>query len=410
MNHIELSIQIAVNEGISLAEVISDANDGIGVGDERWRMLWREPMQSEQLGAIENLVARHQPCKNVLIIGIGGSALGTKALHQALGGQSHTNVFVLDNIDPHTFIKTVDAIKANDEECADTVVVVISKSGGTTEMSALLMATQNVLPSATYIAITGESGCLRTHAIEQGWDTLLVPEGVGGRFSVLSPVGLFPIALCGINIRSLLEGATQMDDRCIELNNNPAGELAAALVSAMQDGKSVQVMMPYCDRLVQLSNWYVQLWAESLGKVNTDGVRVGPTPMTALGATDQHSMLQLWREGPTDKVIGFLEVAHEQDVELGNTPLASSQSWLCGQTLGSLLNTQRIATEQAVRNAEQGTWTLTMPEVNANSIGQFIALWQDTVAIAGRLMHLNPYNQPGVEFGKELTKNALTEE
>ena len=188
---------------------------------------------------------------------------------------------------------------------------------------------------------------------------------------------------------------------------NPAAELASGLVSAINGGQTTHVMMPYCDRLIPFAHWYVQLWAESLGKVDVHGKRVGPSPVAAIGATDQHSMLQLWREGPTDKVIGFLKVQQTPDAPLGDSPLGSSQSWLCGQTLGSLLSEECIATEKAVQDAGQATWTMTFPELTPFYLGQAIALWQDTVAIAGRLMQVNPYDQPGVEFGKQLTRDAL---
>ena len=404
MNTIELHFHFDIHEPSSLASVIQSANEGSGKGDERWRALWQEPMQSEHISEISSLVSSLQPYKNVLVLGIGGSALGTKALYNALRDDDSTNLLVLDNIDPHTFNSTVPHL-SNDSQ---TVVVVISKSGGTAEIGALLMATQKALPDASYVAVTGESGELQKFANENNWPTLPVPDGVGGRFSVLSPVGLFPLALCGIAIQPLLEGAREMDELCQTTENNPAGNLANALISAMHEGHNIQVMMPYCDRLVKLAEWYVQLWAESLGKITSSGTRVGPSPMTALGATDQHSMLQLWREGPADKVIGFIELQETVDVQLGEKPLTDSLSWLCGTSMASLLGAQLHATEQAVREAGQKTWSLQMQSLNGHSLGQFIALWQITVAIAGRLLDVNPYDQPGVELGKLLTKKAYT--
>jgi glucose-6-phosphate isomerase len=118
-------------------------------------------------------------------------------------------------------------------------------------------------------------------------------------------------------------------------------------------------------------------------------------------------MLQLWREGPIDKVIGFVDVSDNSDIQLGKHALGDSQSWLAGQSLRSLLQAERAATEKAVQDAGQATWAMTLPALDAHSIGQFIALWQVTVAFAGRLMNLNPYDQPGVELGKEFTRNAF---
>jgi glucose-6-phosphate isomerase len=407
MENIELTLHISHERSSHIEECISEANAEAGKGDERWRNLWRSPMQDVHLQDVTALVQSLLPCKNLLVIGIGGSALGTRALHSALCCEDSPAFFVLDNIDPTTFQDTIKLIQSNDPDLSSTVVTVISKSGETPEISALCMATQAALPDATYVAITGEKGALREHARKHGWDCLPVPDGVGGRFSVLSPVGLFPVAMCGVDIQELLRGAEKMDDRCMQLKNNPAAELADGLVSAINEGHSIHVMMPYCNNLIQFAHWYVQLWAESLGKKDIHGNRVGPTPIAAIGATDQHSMLQLWREGPADKIIGFLTVSQLPEIPLGNESLGTSQAWLCGETLGSLLSAEQIATERAVKDARQGTWTLTLPNLSPFYIGQFIALWQDTVAIAGRLLQVNPYNQPGVEYGKKLTRNAF---
>ncbi|MBC8201338.1 MAG: glucose-6-phosphate isomerase [Planctomycetes bacterium] len=403
-------IELKLDNSLPMTDVtsaIQQANDGIGIGDEIWRSLWQEPMRSAHISSVMELVKKLRPqCKNFLLLGIGGSALGARALHCALGDTS-IPFFVLDNIDPCTVSQTIDAIKKNDPSFEQTVIAVISKSGETAEISSLLMVAQRQMQNATYVAITGKSGTLRDYAIEKQWATLPVPDGVGGRFSVLSPVGLFPAAMCGIDIVALLDGAKEMDDLCRQTTHNPAAELASGLVGAMKGGKPLQVMMVYCDRLVQFAHWYVQLWAESLGKIDKDGNRIGPTPIAAIGATDQHSMLQLWREGPADKVIGFVTVNETDQIPLGNTPISASQQWLCGQTLDSLLRAQHEATKQAVQDAGQATWTMKLQGINPNVIGQFIAIWQATVAIAGQILHVDPYNQPGVELGKQLTRKSL---
>lgn len=407
MKRINLLLNITHSRPSNAEDCIKSANEAAGHGEELWRLLWRDAMHNTHLQAIDQLVQSLQPCKNLLVLGIGGSALGTRALHAALAKNDSPYFCVLDNVDPDTFQKTIDQIKSNDSTLSQTVVAVVSKSGETAEIGALYMATQKALPEATFVAITGEHGSLRELATDKGWATLPIPEGVGGRFSVLSAVGLFPAAMCGIDIHELLEGAKEMDDRCMQLRDNPAADLASGLVAAMQDGRNIHVMMPYCDRLSQCAHWYVQLWSESLGKVDDHGNRVGPTPMVAIGATDQHSMLQLWREGPKDKVIGFLCVEETDDVPLEENSFGANQSWLCGQSLGTLLNAEQVATEKAVSEAGQATWTLTIPTLSPYYIGQFFTLWQVTVAIAGRLMELDPYNQPGVELGKQLTRDAF---
>ena len=407
MNRINLTLNISHQRATNVDECIAGANAGAGKGDERWRHLWQDPLQQEQVQEIEQLVQSLQPCVQVLVIGIGGSALGTRALHSALAGKNSPSLLVLDNVDPTTFQKTIEQIKTNDPTQSQTVIVIVSKSGETAEIAALSMATEKELPDATFVAITGEKGALRELAQGRNWATLLILEGVGGRFSVMSAVGLFPAALCGIDIKEILRGASDIDEQCTQLEHNPAAELASGLVAATREGQNIHVMMPYCDRLLQCAHWYVQLWSESLGKIDTHGNRVGPTPVAAIGATDQHSMLQLWREGPKDKVIGFLRVEEMIDVALEENTFGDSKSWLSGQTLGTLLNAEQNATELAVRDAGQSTWTLSFPSVTPYSVGQFFALWQITVAIAGRLMELNPYNQPGVEYGKQLTRDSF---
>jgi len=269
------------------------------------------------------------------------------------------------------------------------------------------MVIQRAMPRATFVAITGSSGTLHRIASARDWSILPIPKGVCGRFSVLSPVGLFPAAMCGIDIVGLLDGAQIMDDRCRLMTENPAAILAASLISSLNMNRSMHIMMPYCDRLTQFAHWYVQLWAESLGKNNKSGVRVGPTPIAAVGVTDQHSMLQLWRDGPADKVIGFIRLLEFQDIDLGTSAVDASMQWLCGHTLGSLLHAEQQATAKTMLDANQATWTLTLQRLDACAIGQFIALWQNTVAIAGRLLDVNPYNQPGVELGKQLVRQTL---
>lgn len=407
MDLINLTLNIQDKSALDVQSCIAAANDGAGVGDERWRSLWREPMISEHIQSVQELSdSLISSCLNVLVIGIGGSALGAKALHGALAEET-PNFFVLDNVDPHTVQQTIQSIKNIDPSLANTVVVVISKSGETAEVAALCMVAEQQLPAATFVAITGKTGSLRDHATKQSWSILLVPDGVGGRFSVLSPVGLFPAALCGIDILKLLDGAQSMDDQCAKLENNPAANLAHGLVSSMKANRNIHVMMTYCDRLSHLAQWYVQLWAESLGKMDGNSKRVGPTPIAAIGATDQHSMLQLWREGPADKVIGFVRVLETQDVQLGSKTHGEEQAWLRGQTMGSLLLAEQQATEKSMHDVGQSTWTLTLPRIDAYTIGQFIALWQATVAIAGRLLDINPYDQQGVEHSKQLTREAF---
>jgi glucose-6-phosphate isomerase len=255
-----------------------------------------------------------------------------------------------------------------------------------------------------------QKGTLRKIANENKLPTLEVPEGVGGRFSVLSAVGLFMAAICEMDIDSLLGGARDMDERVSseDFYKNPAAINAAINYYFYNRGKKVSVMMPYSYHLKDLSDWYRQLWAESLGKAYAlDGseVHIGPTPVKALGATDQHSQLQLYREGPNDKLFTFLEVNHfDKDLTIGPVPdNAPELEYLTGANLSLLLNSEKKATEYALLQNQRPCLTVVFPEVNAYTVGQFIYLYEVTTSFVGALFGINPYDQPAVELGKEAT-------
>jgi glucose-6-phosphate isomerase len=243
----------------------------------------------------------------------------------------------------------------------------------------------------------------------EGYATLPVPEGVGGRFSVLSPVGLFSAAMCGIDIDALLDGAAEMDERCSseEVMENPAAVLAWLLIRFAALGKTNHVLMPYANGLLMLADWYRQLWAESLGKrIDREGREVfaGATPIKALGATDQHSQIQLYRDGPSDKVIGFLEVERfEEDVDIPRDLDVENLQYLQGQSLGTLLNAEKRATEYALAFSRRPTVTIRFPEISAHTVGQFLYLYEFTTSLMGELLDIDAYNQPAVELGKEAT-------
>jgi glucose-6-phosphate isomerase len=245
-----------------------------------------------------------------------------------------------------------------------------------------------------------------------------VPSNVGGRFSVLSAVGLLPAAVVGIDIMDLLDGAQQMAERCRTpvLIENPAGLLATLLHQAdSEQGAPIHVMMPYSDRLRSLAAWFQQLWAESLGKAEDrqgNQVNVGPTPVPALGATDQHSLLQLLMEGPRDKVVLFLSAGPGED----QVPIPSIRkehpalSYLGGHSLYELLETERRATMEALRQKGRPNLCLELESLTPRAIGELIMLLEIATAFAGALYGVNPLDQPGVELSKELTYGLLGRE
>jgi glucose-6-phosphate isomerase len=423
---------IAAGDLEAAAGTLTDLTERLGksrgTGWERWRELPFDPVRSRHLLAVKDLVGRYQSTTdNLVVLGIGGSALGNIALQAALNPATYNlmprerrggpRLFVLDNVDPHLVGQTLRFVAEADPGFARTVVNVISKSGETAETAAQFIIARSMLREAVgagyaehIVAITDENaGTMRAICDAEGYATLPVPEGVGGRFSVLSPVGLFSAAMCGIDVDALLDGAADMDARCsaADAMKNPAAILAWLLVEFAKRGKPNHVLMPYCNALYLLADWFRQLWAESLGKRHDlDGAEVcaGATPIKALGTTDQHSQVQLYREGPNDKVIGFLEVeSFDHDVTIPADLDVENLRYLQGQSLAMLLNAEKRATEYALLESKRPNFTIRFPRLDAHAVGQFIQLWQVTTAYAGLLLNIDAYDQPAVETGKKAT-------
>ncbi len=364
---------------------------------------------------------------DVLLLGIGGSALGPIALRTALrppawntlsaaarGGAPRLHV--LDNVDPATITATLGRLAL-----ARTLVLVISKSGGTVETMAQYLIVRDALAGAVgedaarqhLIFITDpEVGALRKIARAEGITTLDVPPNVGGRFSVLSPVGMLPAALIGIDVKALLAGAADVMTRAAsaDLSTNLPGTFAVLQhIADTAHGRSVQVLMPYADPLRDLALWFVQLWAESLGKLRRDGTPVGPTPLPAVGATDQHSQVQLFMEGPLDKTVTFITVKG-RELE-GPIPARHADipelSYLAGHTLGELIDIEQRATAGALAARGRFNATLAIDTVDAFHLGALMQTFALATAYAGVLYDVNAFNQPGVELGKNFAYAML---
>ncbi len=374
---------------------------------------------------MELIVEFKEHCENLVILGIGGSALGNIAVQTALNPYMYNldpaqrkgpRLFVFDNVDPMQLGSFLDWI---DNRLDKTVFNVISKSGKTPETAAQFLTIRKLLldklgPDALkkhIVATTDpQKGTLRKIATNAGIKCLEVPDDIGGRFSVLSAVGLFSAAMCGIDIDALLAGARDMHARTsgLDFKQNPAAVNAAIQYHYYNSGKPISVMMPYSYALKDFADWYRQLWAESLGKADSlEGgkVHVGPTPVKALGATDQHSQVQLYREGPNDKVFTFLDVENfNRKIDIGPHPDSAPElDYLSGKELGELLNKEKKATEYALLKDQRPCLSVIFPEVNAYTVGQFIFLFEVTTSFAGALFNIDTYNQPAVELGKEAT-------
>ncbi len=369
-------------------------------------------------------------CWDAVVLGIGGSALGPRALHQALRHPQHNKfpmarrhlklgLWVADNIDPDGLYGLLDGL-----DMRRIVFNVISKSGATAETLAQFLWAYKLLQGRVgeakarerlIITTDPEAGPLRSLAAKERLTSLAVPPNVGGRFSVLSAVGLLPAVLAGIEVEELLAGARFMDQRLKDAapDQNPADRLAALFyLFATAKARPNLVFMPYASNLAGMADWFCQLWAESLGKrqdLQGNVVNAGSTPVRALGTTDQHSQLQLYMEGPPDKLITFLAVdKFEHHLEIPDLfPDQEALSYLGGHSLNELLRVEQQATAFNLMKAGRPNLTLHLPEINPFTIGQLIYLLEVVTVTAAFLFGVNAFDQPGVEGGKQTSYGLM---
>ncbi len=397
-----------------------------GSGWLGWMELPYQP--SELLQEIrETAESIRSRCRDFVVLGIGGSALGAIALRSALLHPWYNHLphdwrggprfHVLDNVDPRWLASFLDLLDPK-----STCVNVISKSGSTAETMSQFLWMRQWLKDALgngyvehVVATTDASrGALRAMAREEGLSAFTIPDGVGGRFSVLSPVGLLPAAVAGVDIEALLAGAASADEasRSEKMWQNQALMMAVLAYLSYQHGKSMWVMMPYVQALRDVADWFRQLWAESLGKARTRGgvlVNVGQTPIKALGTTDQHSQVQLYVEGPYDKVIHFIGV--EDYGETLEIPRAATGhealDYLGGHTFDELIQAEREATALALAEAGRPNCTHILPKVTPYTLGALLYTLEMATAYSGELYDIDAFNQPGVEAGKIATYALL---
>lgn len=362
--------------------------------------------------------------ENILVLGIGGSALGGLAVTEALlkpywnllseeKRKSFPRIFFLDNIDPDSIAGLLEVI-----DLKKTLVNVITKSGDTAETMSQFMVIKDLLEKElgddyrkNIVATTDKKmGILRQLADQEGYKTFFVPDDVGGRFSVFSAVGLVPFALVGLDIDQIINGIKDMDLALKNTNINENIAAQSALIHYLMDikkGKNLSVMMPYSSRLRYISDWFVQLWAESLGKeVDNNGnkVNVGLTPIKALGATDQHSQIQLYNEGPNDKLITFIRVENfDINLEIPKIFEYTGIGYLGGKTINDLINAEADSTKVSLADYSRPTLTITLKNVDEYNIAQLMYMLEVQTAIIGELYNINTFNQPGVEQAKNYT-------
>ncbi|GAB6189927.1 glucose-6-phosphate isomerase [Marinitoga arctica] len=378
------------------------------------------PKNTKFLDKILDIQEWIQSFDSFVVLGIGGSALGNIALQTTLNPLNYNympnrktpKIFIVDNVDPDFVSSVLDQIDPH-----TTLFNVISKSGTTAEAMSNYLIARGIIESygldpKKHIIFTTDpkNGILRKIAEEEGIETLDIPQEVGGRFSVLTPVGLLSALAGGIDIIDLLNGAKSMLERVSNKNvyENPAALNALLHFLYYKKGYNISVMMPYSNKLLLLADWYRQLWAESLGKkydINGKIVKVGQTPVKALGATDQHSQVQLYNEGPDDKIFTFIKLEKfERNIKIPKVHEEYSElSYLGGKTLADLLNTELFGTEYALTEHGKPNMKVIFPEINAFNIGQFFFMYEFQTAIMGKLLNINAYDQPGVELGKKVT-------
>ncbi len=425
---LSLDLNYAMNDALTTAPGLRDIDPLAGIVDRCLADLraggphrgWVGLPFDEEPAARAAAFARALPedVTDVVVLGIGGSSLGPYALYRAAGsgpgGGATRTLHFLDNADPDTVGAVVEGL-----DPATTLYIVITKSGSTAETASQLLvawgrASQVLGEKARehFVFITDpERGDLRALSHRLGVQAFDVPADVGGRFSVLSPVGLVPAAVAGIDPAALLAGARQAAARCLDapLGHNPAALLAAvAYLADVREGRNVHVFMTYSDRLSPVGAWFRQIWAESLGKPRTDGPPAGPTPLDARGATDQHSLLQLLVQGPPDKLVVFLDVRSRREVTVPALfeDLASF-GYLADLPLATLIDAERRGTAMSLARAGTPSITLTVDDASPASMGALLYLLEVATAVAGTLYGVNPYDQPGVEQGKRLAYGLL---
>jgi len=421
---------------VDLSNLWAERTEG-GVSRDRWEAFWPQAQRAwwqlqqqrskgelafldlpytkgseEVLKAVEAFRGDFDP---VVLLGIGGSCLGPQALAEAIfhpwmrasgrAGQGGPQAFFLDNVDPETCSHALEVAREGNP-----LVIAVSKSGTTAETLAQLLLFLRMLKDrfpedwrGRLVVITDpERGPLRAFAQAEGLTALEIPPQVGGRFSVLSAVGIFPAGVLGVEVEEVLLGAIEMDRELRREEGNPALESAGLLYLLHKEGgKGIWITCPYSDALVGLSAWRGQLIGESLGKRQDKA----PTPVGARGTTDQHSQLQLWLEGPRDKVIGFLTVEEpraQAPIPQADLP-GEEASCLQGKEIGELLEAERRATEYVLTQRGCPNYTIRLKTVSPRALGSLFFLWEVETVLLGSFYGVNPFDQPAVEKGKRLT-------
>ncbi len=404
----KISFEKAANSSKHVVEAVqwAHASGKLGFGEL--------PSDEKAVRAVTDF-ARSHAYPNVLLLGIGGSALGPAALDASLNRpRSGKRLVVLDNIDPDFISDSLDSISPQ-----DTIVNVIAKSGVTAETMATFAVVRKWMIDSVGVSKARErlvfttdpvKGDLLAIARQEGYPTFEIPPNVGGRFSVLTPVGTLPAALLDFDVEALMAGAQRGAEQARQnFFQNPAlGAAFIQFVLERERGKRILVLFPYSQPLWKFAFWFKQLWGESLGKkIDRRGNEVyyGQTPTAALGVTDQHSQLQLFVEGPNDKAFLFWDVQEFRNTVPIDHPFSNFESmgYLESKTIADLFRAEKKAAEMALTEAGRPNATVTVQRINEENLGHLIMFSQYFTAYTGEFYDINAFDQPGVEYGKKLT-------
>lgn len=370
---------------------------------------FRLPQNRELIAETKKVFEHFKHKKYFVHIGIGGSALGPEMLLSALGDNSGVEFVFINNIDPDDLCRKLDKINIK-----ESLIYVVSKSGTTAETVAGMSILINMLQEAgikeenfkDYFVFCTDpvKGELRKLSKEWGVKTLDIPSNVGGRFSVLTPVGLLPALFAGIEAEDILEGAEDIQKHLFDPKIGAEFfNLAFWLKDLHDQGIHQTVMMPYSSLLKEYSAWFVQLWAESLGKEEK-----GLTPIPAYGATDQHSQMQLFMEGPKDKVLILIEVEKfQKDFPLKNSLQSECFKNLSPFSLSQLMKAEFEGTLTALKENGRHVVHLKVPCLQPEYVGQLVLFAECLTVMVGELLKVDPFNQPGVEAGKKYANQWL---
>lgn len=367
---------------------------------------------------------------NFLLLGIGGSALGPKAIFKSTCGRYHNEYkdrtepipkfYFEDNVDPDRIYDLINTI-----DLENTCINIISKSGKTIETLSQMMIFIDVLQKIKpdnwtdnlVFTTDKDNSILLELGKKYGIKMFYIPREIGGRYSIFTPVGLLTASVCGCDVRGILEGARNMNELCLtkDYRNNPAFMYSILQYISMKKNKNICIMMPYTDSLKFVTDWFSQLWAESLGKkYDTNGkiINSGQTPVRALGSVDQHSQLQLYMEGPYDKVVTLIK-AEEHRFNMPIPEIFKDNediNFLCGSSLNKLINSEFEAIVYALTENGRPNIEITMPSLDEYYIGQLFMMLEIATVFTGYLLNINPFDQPGVEHGKISTYALMGKE